>query len=62
MCHRPSSQNTNADALSSREDNYMLAPTAEEEDQQSEYVNHLCQLGSSHHPFRQLAMAQPVAR
>ncbi len=38
VCHRPGTQNTNADALSRHEDNSMPAPTAE-------YVNHLCQLG-----------------
>jgi hypothetical protein len=45
VCHRPGTQNTSADALSRHEDNSMPAPTADEEAEQAEYVNHLCQLG-----------------
>jgi transposase InsO family protein/dUTPase len=47
VLHRPGTQNTNADALSRREDSSMPAPTAEEEAEQAEYVHHLHQLGET---------------
>ncbi|MCP4993462.1 MAG: DDE-type integrase/transposase/recombinase [Gammaproteobacteria bacterium] len=37
--HRPGKLNTNADALSRREDDCMPAPTAQEEQEQAEYLN-----------------------
>ena len=41
VCHRPGTQNTNADALSRREDDNMPAPSAEELAEQAEYLHHL---------------------
>ncbi len=47
VLHRPGTQNTNADALSRREDSGMPAPTADEEAKQVEYVHHIHQLGET---------------
>ena len=44
VCHRPGTQNTNADALSRGED-IMPALTTKEEAEQAEYIHHRCQLG-----------------
>ncbi len=44
VLHRPGTQNTNADALSRREDSGMPAHTADEE---AEYVHHIHQLGET---------------